>query len=69
VSLYAITVDGCDDSTIAVVALTEQEADLLRRISERVTANSHYGCQPRMALHLATDEDIENDREAQDGAA
>jgi hypothetical protein len=43
---YRISIDGCDDSTIFKMDLTDEEADLLYRISVLSERESKSQCMP-----------------------
>lgn len=45
---YTITLDGCDDSTVFEMLLTDEEYELLKRVSKKANETSTYGCMPRM---------------------
>ena len=47
---YKICLMGCDDWTEFTVELTEDEANLLRRVSELSHKTSTYGCMPIMDI-------------------
>ena len=47
---YEIILEGCDDDTFFIMELTEQEYELLVRVSEVANATSTYGCMPRLFI-------------------
>lgn len=49
-SEYLITLSGCDDSTRAVIELTDREHEVMQRVAEAVNARSRYGCQPEIEI-------------------
>lgn len=53
---YTITLNGCDDDTIFDMFLTDEEAALIKRVSEVANATSEYGCMPRMYIEEVEDE-------------
>ena len=46
--LYVIDLNGCDDSTIFEMELTEQEYEFLSKVSELANKTSTYQCMPRL---------------------
>ena len=46
--LYHIDLNGCDDSTIFEMELSEQEYEFLSRVSELANKTSTYQCMPRL---------------------
>lgn len=53
---YKISVDGCDDSSIFLMELTETEAEIIKRVAEKCTETSTYDCMPKMNIkHVADD--------------
>lgn len=54
---YRISVHGCDDSTIIIKELTEQELKIIREVAREVTKTSTYICMPTMVI-----EELENER-------
>ena len=51
---YLIENIGCDDTTTAILELTQQEFDFLNNIFEKINKNSSYGCQPKIKFNLET---------------
>ena len=45
---YEITLNGCDDDTYFVMAMTDNEYEFLSRVSELANETSTYGCMPRL---------------------
>ncbi len=45
---YYISLDGCDDSTGFEIELTDEEYELVDKISDMSHENSRYGCMPTM---------------------
>lgn len=45
---YKITLEGCDDSTVFEMSLTDKEYELLNRVSEKANKTSTYNCEPKM---------------------
>lgn len=58
-SLYHLRASGCDDATEVLLELTDTEAATVQQVAERITATSRYACMPRVAIRLATPEDID----------
>lgn len=51
---YSITLEGCDDSTEFEMLLTNDEYELLKKVSEKANETSTYGCMPRMYIEEVT---------------
>lgn len=51
---YTITLEGCDDATIFEMLLTDEEYNLLKKVSEKANETSEYGCMPRMYIDEVT---------------
>lgn len=49
--LYLIRLIGCDDTTEFTMELTDQEADLLEKISIKSQEVSTYNCMPKLKIH------------------
>lgn len=67
---YLVSVSGCDDSTHALVDLTEEQAEGLRIAAAATEARSTYGCQPVIVFEPIETADayrLERAREAVDG--
>ena len=47
---YIIVLEGCDDETDFEMELNQEEADLLKRVSEISNETSHYACMPVMSI-------------------
>lgn len=47
---YEITLNGCDDNTIFYMELTDEEYELLKRVSNKANETSYCGCMPRMYI-------------------
>jgi hypothetical protein len=47
---YSIGVHGCDDSSIFEMELTDEEADVVKRVAFACTETSTYGCMPTMNI-------------------
>lgn len=45
---YKITLEGCDDNTVFKMELTDDEYELVKKISVKANAMSTYDCEPRM---------------------
>ena len=45
-----IMVRGCDDATNALVELTDDELETLKRVVESINVKSRYGCQPTINI-------------------
>ena len=48
--LIDIGVHGCDDSTYAVIEVTEAQIKFLKRIALEINDNSDSTCQPRFSV-------------------
>lgn len=55
---YEITLVGCDDETCFKMELTEEEAELLQRVSNVSKETSTYSCMP--FLHIEEVDEDEN---------
>lgn len=49
---YLINNVGCDDTTYAILELTQTEYEFLAKIFEKINQNSSYGCQPKIKFNL-----------------
>lgn len=60
--LYHIEVRGCDDTTHAILDLTDVEAMVVARVAAEVTSMSYTDsdCMPKMLVRQATESDIRN---------
>ena len=54
---YEIVLDGCDDSTKFEMELTNEEFELLEKVSAKSNEASKYCCMPRMYLYEVTEEE------------
>ena len=54
---YEIILDGCDDSTKFEMELTNEEFELLKKVSAKSNEASEYCCMPRMYLYEVTEEE------------
>ena len=45
---HKIELVGCDDTTCFYMELTDEELNLLKRVSELSKETSEYGCMPTM---------------------
>ena len=54
---YIIVIDGCDDSTKFEMELTNEEFELLEKVSAKSNEASKYCCMPRMYLYEVTEEE------------
>lgn len=54
---YEIVLDGCDDSTKFEMELTNEEFELLEKVSAKSNEASKYCCMPRMYLCEVTGEE------------
>jgi hypothetical protein len=50
VAAYEIRLAGCDDTTVFVMDLTDDEAALAERVAARARQSSEWDCQPRMTI-------------------
>lgn len=55
---YVVYVSGCDDSTSALVELTDEQAEGVRIVAAATDARSTYVCQP--VIVFTTREDAES---------
>ena len=46
--VYLIENVGCDDTTDAILELTQEEFEFLNNIFEQINKNSSYSCQPKI---------------------
>ena len=54
---YEIVLDGCDDSTKFEMELTNEEFELLKKISAKSNEASEYCCMPRMYAYEVSEEE------------
>ena len=47
---YAISVDGCDDSTIIKLDLSKPQYAILKKVADEITQTSTYVCMPKMKI-------------------
>jgi len=50
VSLYTISLVGCDATTELVMKLTDEEIKIIKRLCEESVEVSTYGCMPTLTL-------------------
>lgn len=43
---FVVSVNGCDDSTIFDMEMTEQEFEFLKKVQNLTIEKSTYGCMP-----------------------
>lgn len=48
--VYEIQLKGCDDNTVFSMELTNDEYELLKKVSEKANETSTYTCMPRMYI-------------------
>lgn len=48
--LVEISVDGCDDSTIVTMEMSNDEYGFLQRLADLVNETSYYSCMPTIGL-------------------
>ena len=48
--LVEISVDGCDDSTIVTMEMSNDEYNFLQKLTELVNKTSSHGCMPTIEL-------------------
>lgn len=53
---YKISLWGCDDYTQFTMELTDQEADLIKRVADKSEATSSYGCMPTLTIEEVKDD-------------
>ena len=69
-NLYFIHNIGCDDGTIGIAYLTDEEFELFKAVLSNLNRNSSYTCMPRIEVYEITEEDIEEvDQDSQIVAA
>ena len=50
--LYEIHLVGCDiDETVFEMELTDEEHELLKKVSDKSVETSMYDCMPRMSIY------------------
>lgn len=47
---YTIYINGCDDSTVIKLSLTEQEFTTIKNLADMSESASTYGCMPTIEL-------------------
>ena len=55
---YLIRNIGCDDSTWGICELTHNEFIFIENMFNELNKNSSYGCQPKIYIELATEDDL-----------
>lgn len=68
-NLYLIRNCGCDDTTVGLVRMTEEQLKFFKDTIENLNKNSTYGCMPTIYVYKidedlvreATDEDDKDD--------
>ena len=50
--LVETSVDGCDDSTIVTMEMSNDEYGFLQRLADLVNETSRYSCMPTMELTI-----------------
>jgi|GEM_PF-3606675 len=59
--MFLVTLSGCDDKTKALVRLSADEAETLRKALAAVSSCSTCGCQPRGSIQDVPDDYQEDD--------
>ena len=54
---YKITNVGCDDITVGVFELTEEQYKFLENLFEELNKNSTYGCMPKIYIDGMTEKE------------
>ena len=54
---YEIILNGCDDSTKFEMELTNEEFELLKKVSAKSNEASEYCCMPRMYVCEVSEEE------------
>ena len=54
---YEIILDGCDDSTKFEMELTDEEFELLLKVSDKANETSEYCCMPRIYVCEVSEEE------------
>ncbi|RYE43677.1 MAG: hypothetical protein EOP24_27515 [Hyphomicrobiales bacterium] len=47
---YVIKAEGCDDATLALVTLTDEQAATARMLADAINARSDSGCKPNLYI-------------------
>ena len=63
--LYLVANEGCDDTTLGIVRIADEDFTKLKAFIENLNKNSTYGCMPTIDVYrindsfikLATDDD------------
>lgn len=56
-NLYLIRNVGCDDTTLGLARMTDEELNFFKKIIDDLNKNSTYGCMPVMEVYKV-DEDM-----------
>lgn len=60
--LYCIALLGCHDETAIEMELTQEEAELVRRISAATVEESSYCCMPTLVITTVKGESTDEER-------
>lgn len=60
--LYCIILLGCHDETAIEMKLTQEEVELVRRISTATIEKSSYCCMPTLVITKVKEENINEER-------
>ena len=55
---YILANHGCDDTTFAVIELTDDELAIVLRVVNELNKHSTYGCMPTIGIYIF-DEKVE----------
>ncbi len=56
-SEYHIRLEACHDETCFTMALTEEQAEIIKLVAEKANETSECGCMPRMYIFKAEEAD------------
>jgi hypothetical protein len=56
-SKYEISVHGCDDSSVFIMELTNEEKSIVERVAQKCTETSTYKCMPTMEIKQLSDKE------------
>lgn len=53
--LYLVANEGCDDTTLGIVRIADEDFTKLKAFIENLNKNSIYDCMPRIEVYKARD--------------
>lgn len=56
--VYEIILEGCDDETVFDMDLSDEEYELVKKISDKANETSEYSCMPRMYVKEKVNDQI-----------